>query len=323
MAEPLLSVSGLTVHFDIVSSVLRRARATVRAVDGVSFSVGRGEVFGIVGESGSGKTTTGKAIVRLIEPTAGRLTFAGCDITRLRGAQMFPLRRRLQFVFQDPQSSLNPRMTIGTILSAPFVIHGLARGGELADRVSRLLRLVGLPPDAAARYPHEFSGGQRQRVGIARALALEPELVVADEPVSALDVSIQAQILNLLGRLREELGLTYVLISHNLAVVSHICDRVAVMYLGRIVECAPRTELFYAPKHPYTEALLSAVPTAEPGRARSRPVLAGDPPSPARPPTGCAFHHRCPRALARCSSELPTLTTLANGTQVACHLYAA
>jgi oligopeptide/dipeptide ABC transporter ATP-binding protein len=321
MAEALLSVSGLKVHFAIVSSVLRRVQATVRAVDGVDFTVARGEVLGIVGESGSGKTTTGKAVARLIEPTAGRLIFEGRDISHLSNAEMLPLRRRLQFVFQDPQSSLNPRMTVGTILAAPFVIHGLAKGRELADRVANLLRTVGLPYDAAARYPHEFSGGQRQRVGIARALALEPRLIVADEPVSALDVSIQAQILNLLARLREELGLTYVLISHNLAVVSHICDRVAVMYLGRIVECAARAELFYAPKHPYTEALLSAVPAADPERPRFRPLLAGDPPSPVHPPHGCAFHERCPRAMARCRTEPPVLSSLAGGTQVACHLY--
>jgi len=323
MTRELLATRDLRTHFKVFSSVLRRVVNVVRAVDGVDLSVDAGEVLGIVGESGSGKTTTGKTILKLIEPTAGQIRFEQRDITHLSPAEMMPLRRQMQIIFQDPLSSLNPRMTVARILAAPFEIHRVASGSEVRDRVAALLRMVGLAPEAALRYPHEFSGGQRQRIGIARALALHPRLVIADEPVSALDVSIQAQILNLLQRLQDELGLTYILISHNLGVVSHICDRVVVMYLGRIVESAPREALFYDPKHPYTEALLSAVPIPEPGRSRKRVVLTGDVPSPARPPSGCAFHPRCPRAMPRCSLESPVLTTLPDGHQVACHLYPA
>jgi oligopeptide/dipeptide ABC transporter ATP-binding protein len=323
MAETLLELRQLRTHFPIRSRLLRRQIGSVRAVDGVDLQLAAGEVLGIVGESGSGKTTTGKTILKLIEPTGGAILFEGSDITRLPPARMMPLRRRMQIVFQDPMSSLNPRMTVGAILAAPFEIHRIAKGSEIGDRVAELLRLVGLPAEAAQRYPHEFSGGQRQRVGIARALALRPRLVVADEPLSALDVSIQAQILNLLARLKRELGLTYILISHNLGVVSHICDRVAVMYLGRVVEMAPREALFFDPKHPYTEALLAAVPSPIPGSARRRAVLGGDVPSPAAPPTGCAFHPRCPRAMKRCAEEAPAPTTLPGGHVVACHLYAA
>jgi oligopeptide/dipeptide ABC transporter ATP-binding protein len=323
MTRELLATRDLRTHFKVLSSVLRRVVNVVRAVDGVDLSVDAGEVLGIVGESGSGKTTTGKTILKLIEPTGGQIRFEQRDITHLSPAEMMPLRRQMQIIFQDPLSSLNPRMTVGRILAAPFEIHRVASGSEVRDRVAGLLRMVGLAPEAALRYPHEFSGGQRQRIGIARALALHPRLVIADEPVSALDVSIQAQILNLLQRLQDELGLTYILISHNLGVVSHICDRVVVMYLGRIVESAPREALFYDPKHPYTEALLSAVPIPEPGRARKRVVLTGDVPSPAHPPSGCAFHPRCPRAMPRCSLESPVLTSLPDGHQVACHLYPA
>jgi len=321
MVEPLLEVRGLRTHFPILSKVLRRRVGTVRAVDGVDLTVMPGEVLGIVGESGSGKTTAGKSILRLIEATAGSIAFEGREITGLSTAAMLPLRRRMQIVFQDPMSSLNPRMTVGRILSAPFEIHGVARGAQARGHVVDLLRLVGLPEEAVDRYPHEFSGGQRQRVGIARALALRPALIIGDEPVSALDVSIQAQIMNLLKRLQGELGLTYILISHNLGVVSHICDRVAVMYLGRIVESGPREALFFDAKHPYTEALLAAVPSPDPGARRRSVPLGGDIPSPANPPTGCAFHPRCPQAMARCAVEAPPPVMLAGGHSVACHLH--
>ena len=323
MVENLLEVRGLRTHFPILSKILRRRIGSVRAVDGVDLDVKPGEVLGIVGESGSGKTTAGKSILRLIEPTAGSIVFEGCDITHLPAAEMLPLRQRMQIVFQDPMSSLNPRMTVGRILAAPFEIHGVAKGADARARVLDLLRLVGLPEEAAGRYPHELSGGQRQRVGIARALALRPALIIGDEPVSALDVSIQAQIMNLLKRLQGELGLTYILISHNLGVVSHICDRVAVMYLGRIVESGPREALFFDPKHPYTEALLAAVPSPDPGARRRRVPLGGDIPSPANPPSGCAFHPRCPSAMPRCAVEAPLPVALGGGHSVACHLHEA
>ena len=323
MVENLLEVRGLRTHFPILSKILRRRIGSVRAVDGVDLDVKPGEVLGIVGESGSGKTTAGKSILRLIEPTAGSIVFEGCDITHLPAAEMLPLRQRMQIVFQDPMSSLNPRMTVGRILAAPFEIHGVAKGADARARVLDLLRLVGLPEEAAGRSPPEFSGGQRQRVGIARALALRPALIIGDEPVSALDVSIQAQIMNLLKRLQGELGLTYILISHNLGVVSHICDRVAVMYLGRIVESGPREALFFDPKHPYTEALLAAVPSPDPGARRRRVPLGGDIPSPANPPSGCAFHPRCPSAMPRCAVEAPLPVALGGGHSVACHLHEA
>jgi oligopeptide/dipeptide ABC transporter ATP-binding protein len=322
--RPLLSVRGLKTHFPIRGGLLGRVRETVRAVDGIDLDVRAGEVLGVVGESGCGKTTMGRTMLKLIEPTAGSISFQGQDITRLDRQHMAPLRRQMQIIFQDPFSSLNPRLTIENILSAPFEIHGLAAGEDKRDRVARLLAMVGLRPDAARRYPHEFSGGQRQRIGIARALALGPKLIVGDEPVSALDVSIQAQIINLLKQLQADLGLTYVLISHNLSVASHISDRVAVMYLGRIVEIAPREALYFEPRHPYTEALLSAAPSATVGRRRNRIILQGDVPSPMRPPTGCRFHPRCPKVFARCRMDDPELTAVADagdGHKVACHLY--
>ena len=326
-AEPLLAVRGLKTHFPIRKGLLSRVVDTVRAVDGIDLEVRAGEVLGVVGESGCGKTTMGRTMLRLVEPTAGEISFGGRDITRLGRRELAPLRRQMQIIFQDPFSSLNPRLTVGDILAAPFEIHRIAEGEEKRRRVAALLELVGLRPEAAKRYPHEFSGGQRQRIVIARALALEPRLIVGDEPVSALDVSIQAQIINLLQRLRRELGLTYVLISHNLSVVSHISDRVAVMYLGRIVEIAPREALYFSPRHPYTEALLSAAPVATPGRRRNRIVLSGDVPSPIRPPAGCRFHPRCPKVFDRCRTEDPELRPVASvpapSTQshaVACHL---
>jgi oligopeptide/dipeptide ABC transporter ATP-binding protein len=317
---PLLAVEGLKVHYPIRSAVLRRQTGTVRAVDGVDLEVARGETLALVGESGCGKTTTGKAILRLVEPTAGAIRFDGEDVAALRGASLAPYRRRMQIVFQDPYASLNPRLSVGAILAAPFEIHGIGTQSERPERVARLLRMVGLPPEAASRYPHEFSGGQRQRIGIARALALSPDLIIGDEPVSALDVSIQAQIINLLRRLQGELGLAYILISHNLAVVSHVADRVAVMYLGRVVETAPREALFFDARHPYTQALLAAVPEPSPGRRRARQVPQGDVPNPAKPPPGCGFHPRCPHAMAICRTEAPAPRILPGGHAVACHL---
>jgi oligopeptide/dipeptide ABC transporter ATP-binding protein len=293
--EPLLRVDDLKVWFPITGGVLRRRTGWVYAVDGVSLVINKGETLGLVGESGSGKTTTGRAIVRINAPTAGKITLAGEDLLALNGSELRKRRRNFQMVFQDPYSSLDPRQTVGSILAEPLSTHHLAEGRARRERVEELLRLVGLDPAFVQRYPHEFSGGQRQRIGIARALAVEPDLIVCDEPISALDVSIQAQVINLLERLQAEFGLTYLFIAHDLAVVRHIADRVAVMYLGKIVEVASSEELYRRPLHPYTTALLSAVPVpdARVERARRRIVLKGDIPSPANPPSGCRFHTRC------------------------------
>jgi oligopeptide/dipeptide ABC transporter ATP-binding protein len=322
-AAPLLQARDLAVHFPIRKGLLRRRTGTVRAVDGVSLQLDAGETLALVGESGCGKTTTGKALLKLIAPTSGEIRFEGVDITHLDARRMVPLRRRMQLVFQDPFASLNPRQTVGAILAAPFVIHGIGDKADHPQRVARLLRMVGLSAEAARRYPHEFSGGQRQRIGIARALALEPSLIVGDEPVSALDVSIQAQIVNLMKRLQAEFGLAYLFISHNLGVVAHISDRVAVMYLGRIVEQGTREEIFFGARHPYTQALLAAVPEPVPGRRRAAAPLGGDVPSPANPPAGCRFHPRCPVAIAACRAEVPAARQVSETHEVACHLVGA
>jgi oligopeptide transport system ATP-binding protein len=323
--EEILRVEDLAVHFALTTGVLlRRRTATVKAVDGVSFTLRQGETLGLVGESGCGKSTTGLAILRMLEPTAGRIVFEGEDITRHGRDRMRPIRRRMQMVYQDPYSSLNPRMKARDIIGEPLEVHGLAADrSAYRERVDQLIRLVGLLPDMAERYPHEFSGGQRQRIGIARALALDPSLVICDEPVSALDVSIQAQVINLFMALQERLQLTYIFIAHNLAVVRHISDRIAVMYLGRIVEIARREELYRSPLHPYTEALLAAIPVADPEVEARRPraIVSGEVPSALNPPSGCRFHPRCPKAMEICRTVDPSLTALGGGRAVACHLH--
>ncbi|MFI0206733.1 ABC transporter ATP-binding protein [Streptomyces sp. NPDC016734] len=318
----LLKVTDLQKHFPIRKGLLQREVSAVKAVDGLGFEVYRGETLGIVGESGCGKSTMGRLITRLLEPTAGTIEFEGKDITHLGVTGMRPLRRDVQMIFQDPYGSLNPRHTVGTIVSAPFKLQNVTPEGGLKAEVQRLLSLVGLNPEHYNRYPHEFSGGQRQRIGIARALALKPKLVVADEPVSALDVSIQAQVVNLMDDLQEELGLTYVIIAHDLSVIRHVSDRIAVMYLGKIVELADRASLYGAPMHPYTTALMSAVPVPDPRRrsAKSdRILLKGDVPSPISPPSGCRFHTRCWKATQICATKEPPLVALKPGHQVACH----
>ena len=329
MVEPgssngdLLVVDKLVKHFPVRKGVFSRTAGAVRAVDGISFTIPRGQTLSLVGESGSGKTTAGRAILRLIEPTAGRVQFDGIDITALDRARLRRVRKRMQLIFQDPYGSLNPRMTVNSVLAEALRVHGLASRRERRDRVVGLLDLVGLLPEAADRYPNEFSGGQRQRIGIARALAVEPDLIVADEPVSALDVSIQAQILNLLEDLQEKLGLTYLFIGHDLGVIRHISDRVAVMYLGRIVELGSGDDIFGHPVHPYTKALLSAVPVPDPETKRRRLVLEGDVPSPIHPPSGCHFHPRCPDCdAALCLKNDTRLVEVSPGHQVACHLHA-
>ncbi|MFI8929734.1 ABC transporter ATP-binding protein [Streptomyces sp. NPDC053474] len=321
-AEALLKVEGLVKHFPIKKGLLQRQVAAVQAVDGLTFDVRSGETLGVVGESGCGKSTMGRLITRLLEPTSGRVEFEGVDITHLGTARMRPLRRDVQMIFQDPYSSLNPRHTIGTIVGAPFKLQGVKPEGGIKKTVQEMLERVGLNPEHYNRYPHEFSGGQRQRIGIARALALKPKLVVADEPVSALDVSIQAQVVNLLDDLQDELGLTYVIIAHDLSVIRHVSDRIAVMYLGKMVELADRKDLYAKPMHPYTKALLSAVPVPDPkrrGAKSERILLRGDVPSPIDPPTGCRFHTRCWKATEICAVKEPPLLSLEPGHQVACH----
>lgn len=323
ITETLIEVKDLKMHFPVTKGiVLRRKVGDVKAVDGLTFSIRKGETLGLVGESGCGKSTTGRALIQLYKPTTGEVLFKGTDLTKLAPEQMRQMRRKVQMIFQDPYASLNPRMTVGDIIAEPIMVHNLRQGKEaIRARVQELLKIVGLNPYFINRYPHEFSGGQRQRIGIARALAVEPEFVVCDEPVSALDVSIQAQILNLLEDLQLELGLTYLFIAHGLAAVKHISDRVAVMYLGKIVEIAEGPALYHAPTHPYTQALLSAVPIPDPDmeRSRNRIILTGDVPSPLNPPSGCRFHTRCPIATDLCKQQEPDLKDIGGGHMVSCH----
>ena len=321
---PLLEVTNLKKHFPIHQGLFSRVSGQVYAVDGVSFSIGRGETLGLVGESGCGKSTVGRTLLKLVEPTDGTIRVGGEDITCLDAAAMLPYRRRMQMIYQDPYASLNPRMTAGEIVGEPLIVHQIGAPQERRERTAALFERVGLRPEAIDAYPHEFSGGQRQRIGIARALALNPELIVGDEPVSALDVSIQAQIINLLMDLQDEFQLSYLFVAHDLAVVEHISHRVAVMYLGRIVEMTDKTSLFEMPLHPYTEALLSAVPIPRASaRARTRIILTGDVPSPINPPAGCHFNARCPYAMPRCRVDVPELREVVPGHFASCHLHEA
>ena len=320
--DVLLRVEDLMMHFPIYSGVFQRQVGAVRAVDGVSFDVMRGETLGLVGESGCGKSTTGRAILQLYKPTGGDVHFEGKDLVKLKGEEMRQMRRKMQMIFQDPYASLNPRMTVGQLVGEPLVVHNVATGAEISERVAHLLELVNLNPAFATRYPHEFSGGQRQRIGVARALALQPSFIICDEPISALDVSIQAQVVNLLEELQEQFNLTYLFIAHDLSMVRHISKRVAVMYLGVIVELADRDDLYKEPLHPYTQALLSAVPIPDPlaDAKRKRTILEGDVPSPVNPPSGCRFRTRCPIAEPRCAESRPEFREVKPGHFVACHL---
>jgi peptide/nickel transport system ATP-binding protein len=320
ISAPVLQVRDLKKHFPIHNGLLQRAGGTVFAVDGVSFSINEGETLGLVGESGCGKSTAGRTVLRLTEPTAGSISVDGRDITHLSKTELRPYRRQMQIIFQDPFSSLDPRMSAGDIVAEPMRVHSTARGKDVKQRVAELFERVGLRQAQMDNYPHQFSGGQRQRIGIARALALQPKLIIGDEPVSALDVSIQAQVLNLMMDLQREMGLAYLFISHNLAVVEHISHRIAVMYLGRIVEYTDKRTLFTRPLHPYTESLLFAVPVPDPKVKRVKRVLQGDVPSPIKPPSGCHFHTRCPYVFDRCRTEAPLLREVKPGQMVACHL---
>ena len=317
--QPILTVTNLKKYFHVGGGLFAGSGLTIRAVDDVSFAVQAGETFGLVGESGCGKTTLGQTVIRLYDPTEGSIVFNGTEISKLRPRALRPIRRDIQMIFQDPSASLDPRMTIGSAISEPMNINANLSKGEKRDRVQELLRVVGLNSYFANRYPHEFSGGQRQRIGIARALALNPKMVICDEPVSALDVSIQAQVLNLLKGLQEQFHLTYLFIAHNLAVVAHISDRIGVMYLGKLVEVASSRDITDAPRHPYTKALISAIPVPDPSHARNRIILEGDVPSPAKPPSGCRFHPRCPIAQPNCAVDEPELLEKAADHWVACH----
>lgn len=321
MSEPLLKVENLKKYYPVKGGVLGQESETVKAVDGVNFSIYEGETLGIVGESGCGKSTTGRMLMRLIEPTEGRVVFAGRDLTGLSKHEMRKMRKNMQMIFQDPFASLNPRHTIGKIIEEPLIVHRMGSKKEREKRVEELLEVVGLSAYHAKRYPHQFSGGQRQRIGIARALAVQPKLIIADEPVSALDVSVQSQVLNLLQDLQAQFQLTFLFIAHDLSVVRHFSDRVGVMYLGKIVELADSDALYEDPKHPYTKALLSAVPIPDPDRRSERIILTGDVPNPAHPPAGCAFHNRCPVASDICKTKKPELRKIEDGRRVSCHLY--
>lgn len=321
MNEPLLKVEGLKKYFPVQAGVITHTVGHVKAVDDVSFEVYEGETLGIVGESGCGKSTTGRMLMRLLEPTEGNITFSGHKISELSNKELRAVRRDIQMVFQDPYASLNPRHTIGKILEEPLIVHGIGNAKERKERVMSLLNIVGLSDFHAKRYPHQFSGGQRQRVGIARALMTNPKLVIADEPVSALDVSVQAQVLNLMQDLQREFKLTYIFIAHDLGVVRHISNRVGVMYLGHIVELADSESLYEEPLHPYTQALLSAVPIPDPDFKREAELIKGDIPSPSNPPSGCTFHTRCPHKMAVCSQQVPVFNEIKPGHSVACHLY--